>query len=113
PQDRNGREVVAPIEWTVKHRPEEPDDLLPFLGDQLAFPVNRTQPFSIGDIVIAIGIVDICFEASRRPRPRGAFLPRVAETPSGEPSFAQSPRSSSSRRSSTVSSAPRTFESYR
>ena len=31
--ERNGATVHVPIERTVKHRPAEDDDLLPFLGD--------------------------------------------------------------------------------
>ncbi len=112
PEQRNGREVMAPINWTVKHRPASPDDKLAFLGDHLAFPINRSQPFSIGDIVIALGIVDICFEASRRPRRRGVYL-QAARTPASTAPAAlgQSARSSSSRRSRTISKAPSTFDS--
>ncbi len=71
---RHGRTVREPIEWRVKHRPEQPDDLLPFLGDRLVLPGNGSQPFSIGDIVIGIGLIDICYEGSRRPRRRGVYL---------------------------------------
>jgi hypothetical protein len=71
--ERNGREVRVPIERTVKHRPEEDDDLLPFLGDVLTVPGFPNQQFSIGDVVIGIGVADVCFEASRRPRRRGVL----------------------------------------
>ena len=74
-ETRAGREVHVPIERTVKHKPREDDDLLPFLGDVITAPGFPNQQFSFGDIVIGIGIVDICFEASRRPRRRGAYLP--------------------------------------
>ena len=57
-----------PIERTVKHRPEEDDDLLPFLGDVLTVPGLPNQQFSIGDVVIGVGVAAVCFEASRRPR---------------------------------------------
>jgi hypothetical protein len=67
----NGREVRVPIEQTVKHRPEDEDTLLPFLGDVITLPGLPNQQFSIGDIVIGLGIVDLCFEASRVPRRRG------------------------------------------
>jgi hypothetical protein len=70
-QDRNGREVHVPIERTVKHRPEESDDLLGFLGDVITAPGLPNQQFSIGDIVMGLGIVDLCFEGSRVPRRRG------------------------------------------
>jgi hypothetical protein len=68
---RAGREVRVPIEQTVKHRPLEDDTLLGFLGDVITFPGVPNQQFSIGDIVMALGIVDVCFEGSRVPRRRG------------------------------------------
>jgi hypothetical protein len=77
-QERNGREVHVPIERTVKHRPEEPDDVLTFLGDQLTFPGVPDEQYSVGDIVLALGIVDVCYEASRRPRRHGAALDGAA-----------------------------------
>jgi hypothetical protein len=67
----NGREVHVPIEQTVKHRPERDGDLLGFLGDVVTAPGFPNQQFSIGDIVIGLGIVDLCFEGSRVPRRRG------------------------------------------
>ena len=68
---RDGREVHVPIEQTVKHRPQEDDDLLGFLGDVITAPGLPNQQFSIGDIVMGLGIVDLCFEGSRVPRRRG------------------------------------------
>ncbi len=70
---RRGHEVHVPIERTVKHKPENNDDLLPFLGDVFALPGDNAV-FSIGDIVIGLGIIDICFEKSRRPRRRSVPL---------------------------------------
>jgi hypothetical protein len=66
--ERNGREVRVPIERTVKHRPEEGDDLLPFLGDVLTVPGLPNQQFSIGDVVIGVGVANVCFAASRPRR---------------------------------------------
>jgi len=63
----HGRDVYVPIEQTVKHRPENDDTKLAFLGDVMTLPGSPNQMFSIGDIVIGIGIVDVCFEASRVP----------------------------------------------
>ena len=37
-RERDGREVRVPIEQTVKHRPQEDDDLLGFLGDVITVP---------------------------------------------------------------------------
>ena len=76
-QQRNGRDVHVPIERTVKHKPRESDDKLPVLGDVITAPGVPNQQFSVGDIVIGIGVVDICFEASRRPRRRGDYLPEA------------------------------------
>ena len=70
-KERNGREVHVPIEHTVKHRPLEDDTVFQFLGDVITLPGVPNQQFSIGDIVIALGIVDLCFEGSRVPRRRG------------------------------------------
>ena len=79
-KDRNGREVHVPIERTVKHKPRESDDKLPFLGDVITAPGVPNQQFSVGDIVIGIGVIDICFEASRRPRRRGGYLSETDST---------------------------------
>jgi hypothetical protein len=70
-RERHGREVHVPIEQTVKHRPREDGDLLPFLGDVITAPGVPNQQFSIGDTVMGLGIVDLCFEGSRVPRRRG------------------------------------------
>jgi hypothetical protein len=75
--ERNGREVHVPIERSVKHKPLEDSDQLDFLGDVITIPGFTSQQFSVGDIVIGIGVVDICFEASRRPRRRGQYLPEA------------------------------------
>ena len=50
-RERAGREVRVPIEQTVKHRPQEDDDLVGFLGDVITVPGFPNQQFSIGDIV--------------------------------------------------------------
>lgn len=76
-KERNGREVHVPIERTVKHKPRESGDKLPFLGDVITAPGVPNQQFSVGDIWIGIGVIDICFEASRRPRRRGVYLPEA------------------------------------
>jgi Family of unknown function (DUF5317) len=74
-RERDGREVHVPIEQTVKHRPQEDDDVLGFLGDVVTAPGLPNQQFSVGDIVMALGIVDLCFEGSRVPRRRGVVRP--------------------------------------
>jgi len=58
----------AKTETTVKHRPEQPDDILPELGDYIVLGSPFDMSISFGDLVIAVGLVDLSFRASRRPR---------------------------------------------
>jgi hypothetical protein len=64
----SGRTVDKPIERTAKHRPESDDDLLPFLGDQIVIPDPVDEVISAGDIVLAFGIVAVCYSGSHRRR---------------------------------------------
>jgi Family of unknown function (DUF5317) len=66
---RSGRTVEEPIERTAKHRPESDDDLLPFLGDRLRVPDPVDEVISIGDIMIGLGIILVCYQGSRIRRP--------------------------------------------
>ena len=66
--ERGGRDVEVPIERTVKHKPEEPDDQLRFLADIFTVPPFDNQQFSVGDVLIGIGIAGVCYEASRPTR---------------------------------------------
>lgn len=78
----SGRTVEKPIERTVKHRPESGDDLLPFLGDQIVIPEPVDEVISAGDIVLAFGIVAVCYLGSRprRRAPSGRPTRRAART---------------------------------
>jgi Family of unknown function (DUF5317) len=66
---RSGRTVEEPIERTARHRPESDDDLLPFLDDRLRVPYPVDEVISIGDVVIGLGIILVCYQASRVRRP--------------------------------------------
>ncbi len=55
-------------ETTVKHRPQKSDDVLPQLGDYIALGSPIDASISFGDLVIAVGLVDLTYRASRRPR---------------------------------------------
>jgi hypothetical protein len=70
-EDAHGRRVEKPIEQTVKHRPEQDDDLLPFLGDQIVLPSPLDTVVSAGDLTMMVGIVELIFFGSRRRRRRG------------------------------------------
>jgi len=50
---------------TVKHRPERSDDIATILSDQIVIPPLRTS-ISFGDIIIAVGLIEICYRGSRR-----------------------------------------------
>ena len=79
---RSGRTIEEPIERTAKHRPESDDDLLPFLGDRLEVPEPVDEVVSFGDVVIAIGVVLLCYRGSRvrrRATGRAERMARIAE----------------------------------
>jgi hypothetical protein len=66
------------VDTTVFHRPEEDTDLLPFLGEVVPLPQPFDQLVTFGELVIAVGVVDVAYHASRRParrrRPSAAVL---------------------------------------
>jgi hypothetical protein len=76
--NRSGQQIEVPIERDVKHRPEEPDDHLRFLSDQIVPPDPINEVISIGDLVVGAGVVVLCYAGSRRSNPR-----RSAATTSG------------------------------
>src|SRR5256714_12570619 len=76
---RSGRTIEEPIERTAKHRPESGHDLLPFLGDRLQVPYPIDEVISIGDVVIGLGIILVCYEGSRVRRRRSSS-PRSERT---------------------------------
>ena len=92
--DARGNRIQKPIEVTVKHRPEKPDDLLRFLDDRILLPEPFDSVLSFGDLVIAVGICELAYFGSRRRRRRG----RAGDQASAN----------SARRDSTRSSAPST-----
>jgi hypothetical protein len=57
-----GREMPA----SVKHRPERADDVLTIISDRIVLPPLRTS-ISFGDLIIAVGLIDLCYRGSRRP----------------------------------------------
>lgn len=61
-----------PVEATVKHHPQTADDRLVFLGDIIVLPPPFDTVLSFGDLIMMVGLVDVTFHASRRPRRRVA-----------------------------------------
>jgi hypothetical protein len=70
--DAHGNRVEKPVELTVKHRPERPDDLLAFLDDHILFPKPLDTVVSFGDLIMAVGICELAYFGTRRKRRRGA-----------------------------------------
>jgi hypothetical protein len=62
--DAQGR-VMSRIETSVKHRPERPGDLLTVLDDRIMMPSPFHEILSFGDLILAVGLIDVCFWASR------------------------------------------------
>jgi hypothetical protein len=68
----SGRHIRKPIEPDVKHRPESSSDLLPFLGDIIWLPQPLdAETVSFGDLILAVGICELAYYASRRRYTRG------------------------------------------
>ncbi len=61
-------------ETSVKHRPTRSDDIAVFLSDQITVGGPVDAAISAGDIVLAIGIVELTYAGSRRVRRRGSGL---------------------------------------
>ena len=59
-----------PRETTIKHRPERTTDILPVLSDRFAYGSPLNAAISIGDIVLGLGIIELAYANSRRPRRR-------------------------------------------
>jgi Family of unknown function (DUF5317) len=78
-----GATVDQPIERTVKQRPESDDDLLGFLGDVIEIPDPIDNDISIGDILISIGGIYVCFRLTRRPSGESADE-AIEREPEGE-----------------------------
>ena len=64
--DGQGHRVFKPVEQTVKHRQSRGDDLLGFLGDRILFPEPFNEIVSFGDLVIAVGICELVYFATRK-----------------------------------------------
>jgi len=73
------------LETTVKHRPERHSDILTVLDDRIIVPGPLGESVSFGDLILAVGIIDVTFRASRRVR-------RTTRTPvPPEPDLATQP----------------------
>jgi len=73
-----GMPVKIPVKWqnqtwtqqTVKHHPQQPDDKLRFLSDIIVLEHPYDTVLSFGDLILAVGLCDLAFNASRRSKSR-------------------------------------------
>jgi hypothetical protein len=62
-------------EWaqpTVKHHPQQPDDRLRVLTDIIVLDHPWNTVISFGDIILCVGLIDLAYWGSRKPKPRRA-----------------------------------------
>ncbi|HWS44600.1 MAG TPA: DUF5317 family protein [Acidimicrobiia bacterium] len=75
-----GMPVRIPADWqreswaqaAVKHHPQQPDDRLRVMTDIIVVREPFDAVLSFGDLILAVGLCDVAFHASRRPKPRRA-----------------------------------------
>jgi hypothetical protein len=91
-----GMPVEVPPDWeneawvepTIKHHPKTDDDRLLFLADIIVLREPFDTVISFGDLILAFGLWDVTFHASRRPRrhrPGTARRERRQRAPAPEP----------------------------
>jgi hypothetical protein len=87
-----GMPVKIPAEWqaeawvepTVKHHPQQPDDRLRVLSDIIVLKEPYDTVLSFGDLILAVGLCDVAFHASRKPKRRGV----AADAPAAQEQLA-------------------------
>jgi hypothetical protein len=90
-----GMPVKIPADWrtnemwaepTVKHHPQQDDDKLRFLSDIIVLEEPYNTVLSFGDLILAVGLIDVAYNASRRPKPRrGRSIDLTGDEPEREP----------------------------
>lgn len=96
-----GMPVKLPPEWrnqpwaqaTVKHHPEQPGEQLRFLSDIIIVKGPLETVMSFGDLILAVGLCDVAFNASRDPRRRKKKAQLAVARPSAQPYPAEHPGS--------------------
>lgn len=74
----HGMPVKIPTSWggselanvTVKHQPQQSDDNLIFLTDIIVLNSPFDTVISFGDLILAVGLCDVAYHASRRRKTR-------------------------------------------
>ena len=84
-----GMPVKIPADWqskswtqaTVKHHPQQPDDKLRFLSDIIVVREPIDSVFSFGDLILAVGLCDVAYNTSRRPKRRRTRMIDLSDPP--------------------------------
>jgi hypothetical protein len=82
-----GMPFKVPAEWqgkswtqpTVKHHPQQSDDKLKFLSDIIVLKQPYDAVLSFGDLILLVGLCDVAYNASRKPKRRGSRSARPSE----------------------------------
>jgi hypothetical protein len=79
------------LETTVKHHPQDSDDRLTFLGDIIILRSPFDTAISFGDLIIAVGLCDVTFHASRKRRSRRSSRDLDVDTPKDDATWQVGP----------------------
>jgi uncharacterized protein DUF5317 len=92
-----GMPVKIPADWdqttnvaTVKHHPQQPGERLLILSDIIVVDQPWNSVLSYGDLILAVGLCDLSYNASRDPKrrrrkTRRALQAKAAAMPAGPP----------------------------
>src|SRR5260221_14362710 len=95
-----GMPVKIPAEWqskpwaqaTLKHHPQQPDDKVRFLSDIIVLKGPFESIISFGDLILAVGLCDVAYNASRKPKRRRSRIVDLTRDDEKEPEPAPQPR---------------------
>jgi hypothetical protein len=68
-------------EATVKHHPQQSDDNLRFLSDIIILEHPYNTVLSFGDLILAVGLCDVAYNASRKPKKRRVIHVDLSDEP--------------------------------
>jgi hypothetical protein len=110
-----GMPVKVPPEWrnqtwteaTVKHHPQQPGERLLILSDIIVVKHPFDTVLSYGDLILAVGLCDVAYNASRDPqrrrkKARRALAAKAANGPGVPPVNGNGTAPSSARHSETT-----------
>jgi uncharacterized protein DUF5317 len=109
-----GMPVKFPPEWrdqtwaqaTVKHHPQQPGEKLLILSDIIILRHPFDDVMSYGDLILAVGLCDVFYNASRDPQRRRKTPVRALRANSTQVNIATSSENGSSTASNSAHGAP-------